>query len=87
MRLNQDDKKPLNEVNDHLHALHSRRSATSDEFESVLTAGTKSHYAWAGKRCFRYIEAASLFFEDDIDRDGLSKRLDIGKPGSDGKSV
>ena len=51
------------------------------------TAGTKSHYARAVQRCFQYIEAASLFFEDDIDRDGLSERLDIGKPGSDGKSV
>jgi len=68
-------------------SLRDGNSATQDELESVLTAETKSHYAGAVQRCFRYIEAASLFFEDDIDRDGLSERLDIGKPGSDGKSV
>ncbi len=67
--------------------LRNGKETTNDQLESALTAGTKSHYAQAVQRSFQYIEAASLFFEDDLDRDGLSERLDIGKPGSDGKSV
>jgi hypothetical protein len=67
--------------------LRQGNSATLEELDAALKGEPKSHYARAVRKSYQYIESASLFFDGEIDRNGLSERLEIGKPGADGKPV
>ena len=67
--------------------LHRKEAVTPAQVREAAEAGAASHYAQAVKMGFGYIRAASEFFTGDMTPEDLKPRLDIGKPGRDGKSV
>ncbi len=60
---------------------------TAVQVKEAAEADAKSQYAQALQIGFGYLCAASEFFTTDMVPDALKARLDIGKPGRDGKSV
>jgi hypothetical protein len=58
-----------------------------DEVRASMRANAASHYAQALAMGCRYLLAASAFFEEKISAEELRERLDVGKPGRDGRSV
>lgn len=54
---------------------------------NAILAEAHSHYAQALKTGFRYLSAASDFFNTDMPLDTLKNHLDIGKLGRDGIAV
>jgi hypothetical protein len=67
--------------------LRTGKKVAAGELKSALKVEPKSHYGRAVKKSYDYIDSASLFFEGGIDRNGLTERLEIGKPGADGRPV
>jgi len=58
-----------------------------DAVDEAIDAGAGSHYGHALVLATGYLRAASEFFTGRIEMDALKERLDIGKPGRDGKPV
>ncbi len=59
----------------------------SDVVEDATDRGGASHYAQALTTGMRYLQTANDFFTSDMELATLRERLDIGKPGRDGKPV
>jgi hypothetical protein len=55
--------------------------------DEIVEQPARSHYAQALRNGFRYLSAASDFFERKITLDELTTKLDIGQMGRDGKPV
>jgi hypothetical protein len=70
-------------------ALKLRRkvNVTPPEMRTALAADTTCHYGAAVALSYRYLRAASDFFEKRTEVDELRSRLDIGRPGRDGQVV
>ena len=66
-----------------------QRGESVSSADVVTAAGedARSHYAQALKMGYGYLKAASDFFSSDSGPEDLRTRLDIGKPGRDGKIV
>lgn len=60
---------------------HGSADETIDLAEAVEGAASQSQYAQALRKGYLYIQAASDYFERQLDEDTLRDRLDIGKPG------
>ena len=60
---------------------------TASQVKEAATADAKSHYAQALQMGYGYLCAASEFFSSEMSTEALKARLDVGKPGRDGKSV
>lgn len=54
---------------------------------AAVASAPVSHYAQAVSRSVGYVRAADGFLRGETSPDDLSERLDIGRPGVDGKSV
>lgn len=67
--------------------LRRREAIPVTKVSEAIRADAGSHYARALRMGCGYLVAASEFFVHDIDADELRDRLDIGRPGRDGKSV
>jgi hypothetical protein len=61
--------------------------ADSKQVAEAAAADAKSHYAQALRMGLGYLRNASDFFEGKLSADELSDRLEIGRPGRDGKVV
>ena len=57
------------------------------DVDAAIKASGASHYAQALMLGMRYLQAASDFFTSDMAMETLKTRLDVGKPGRDGKPV
>jgi hypothetical protein len=68
-------------------ALQRGEALASTEVRKAIDRSGKSHYARALGTACRYLASASAYFEREIDIEELRQRLDIGKPGRDGKPV
>jgi hypothetical protein len=58
-----------------------------EDVDAAIEAGGASHYAQALMLGMKYLQAASDFFTSDMAVETLKTRLDVGKPGRDGKPV
>ncbi|MFP4056636.1 MAG: hypothetical protein ACLF0G_07195 [Candidatus Brocadiia bacterium] len=58
-----------------------------DALQLALRSEPASHYAQALRLALGYLDAASEFFSGEISAQALRRRLDIGEPGRDGRSV
>lgn len=68
-------------------ALQHGETLASRDVRKAIEKGGTSHYAQALVTACRYLASASAYFEGEIDIGELRQRLDIGKPGRDGKPV
>ncbi len=68
--------------------LRAGRPVSSAEASAILAAGSSCHYGKALVLTMEYVRSASEFFMSEaMSLDELADRLDIGKPGIDGKGV
>lgn len=67
--------------------LQHGEAISPEDVDAAIKAGGASHYAQALMIGMRYLQAASDFFTSDMEIETLKTRLDIGKPGRDGKPV
>lgn len=63
------------------------RPIAPDRIHETVSGPATSHYGRALVKGFSYLLSASDFFEGRMDTTQLRERLDIGKPGVDGKPV
>jgi hypothetical protein len=68
-------------------AIQRGESVSAEQVRAATDAEPKSHYAQMLHMGFGYLKAASDYFESRISSDELADRLNIGRPGRDGKSV
>jgi hypothetical protein len=60
---------------------------TAGQVREAARIEARSHYAQALKMGYGYLRAASDFFAGDMSPEALRERLDVGRPGRDGKGV
>ncbi len=60
---------------------------TAGQVREVTRIEARSHYAQALRTGYGYLRAASDFFAGDMSPEALRERLDVGRPGRDGKGV
>ncbi|OGG56262.1 MAG: hypothetical protein A3F84_10340 [Candidatus Handelsmanbacteria bacterium RIFCSPLOWO2_12_FULL_64_10] len=60
---------------------------TAGQVREAARAEALSHYAQALRMGYGYLCAASDFFAGDMSPEALRERLDVGRPGRDGKGV
>ncbi len=68
-------------------ALQRGRHVPPGEVRAAVAAEPRSHYATALVLSVSYLDAAAAFFNRRIDDAELRDRLNIGRPGRDGKGV
>jgi hypothetical protein len=68
-------------------ALQRGEERSAKQVLAAIHADARSHYAQALKMGCGYLVSASAFFAGKISARELRERLDIGKPGWDGRSV
>jgi hypothetical protein len=68
-------------------AIQRGQQVGAEQINHAVAAPASSHYAQAVQNGFGYLRTASDFFEGRLNADELGEKLDIGKPGRDGKSV